>query len=81
MQTNPEVLGRGHKETALCRQGQERKTQYTVIATATKAFEIKFTAYGDELERVKTSKYLGRLLAHDNNNAQAIKVNLCKAWK
>ena len=81
MQTNPDVLGRGHEETALCRQGQERRTQYAAVAAATKALDIRFTAYGDELERVETFKYLGRLMTHDDNDAQAVKVNLRKARK
>jgi len=56
MQTNPDVLGQGHEETALCREGQERRTQYAAVAAATKALDIRFTAYGDESERVETFK-------------------------
>jgi hypothetical protein len=35
----------------------------------------------DKLERVEVFKYLGRLLACDNNNNQAMRVNLAKARK
>jgi hypothetical protein len=38
-----------------------------------------FTAYGDKLERVEVFKYLGRLLAYDDNDTQAVRNNLKKA--
>jgi hypothetical protein len=38
-----------------------------------------FTAYGAELERVEVFKYLGRLLAYDDNDNQAVRGNLKKA--
>jgi hypothetical protein len=34
--------------------------------------------YGDELERVVVFKYLGRLLAYDNNGARAVRANIKK---
>ena len=37
-----------------------------------------FTAYREELERVEVFKYLGWLLAYNNNNAQATQSNLKK---
>ncbi len=43
-----------------------------------------FPVYGDDLERVEVFKYLGRLLAYDDNNTQAIRANLkmvCKSWR
>ena len=78
---NPEVLGRGHKETALCQEGQDHKNQYVAVVVTSKALEECFTAYGEELERVDAFKYLGRLLVYDDNNAHAVKVNLRKARK
>jgi hypothetical protein len=42
-----------------------------------------FTTYGKELERVENFKYLGRLLAYDDNDAQAVRGNLkraCAIW-
>jgi hypothetical protein len=39
-----------------------------------------FTAYGEELERVEIFKYLGRLIAYDDANTQAMRLNLRKAW-
>ncbi len=40
-----------------------------------------FTVYGDELERVEVFKYLGWLLAYDDNDTQAMQGNLKIARK
>ena len=45
------------------------------------ALEVNFTAYGDVLERVEVFKYLGRLMAMDDNDIQAVRSNLRKARK
>jgi hypothetical protein len=37
--------------------------------------------YREELKRMEVFKYLGRFLAYDDNDARAVKVNLCKAQK
>jgi hypothetical protein len=37
--------------------------------------------YGDKLERVEVFKYLGRLLAYDDSNTQAMRGNLKKVRK
>jgi hypothetical protein len=42
------------------------------------ALQQSFTVYGDELERVEVFKYLGRLLAYDNNDARAVRGNIKK---
>ena len=51
------------------------------MGAATNALETQFTAYGEELERVKTFKYLGRLMAQDDSDVQAVRANLRKARK
>jgi hypothetical protein len=56
-----------------------RKVQYVATERAHLALQQSFTAYGAELERVEVFKYLGRLLAYDNNDAQAVRGNLKKA--
>jgi len=81
MQTNPEVIGRGHESTALCKWGQKCKQQYAAVTEATRALDQRFTAYGEELERVETFKYLGRLMAQDDSDIQAVLANLRKARK
>ncbi len=43
------------------------------------ALRHQFTIHGDVLERVEVFKYLGRLLAQDDNDAQAIRQQLRKA--
>ena len=43
------------------------------------ALRRQFTIHGDVLERVEVFKYLGRLLAQDDNDAQAIRQQLQKA--
>jgi hypothetical protein len=43
------------------------------------ALRQTFTAYGKELERVEVFKYLGRLLAYNDNDTQAVRNNLKKA--
>mmetsp|Transcript_33167 Transcript_33167/g.71665 ORF Transcript_33167/g.71665 Transcript_33167/m.71665 type:complete len:140 (-) Transcript_33167:86-505(-) len=61
--------------------GQERKKQYAAVAAATSALDQRFTAYGEELERVETFKYLGRFMAQDDSDVQAVRANLRKARK
>lgn len=48
---------------------------------AVKALDVTFTAYDDELERVEVFKYLGRLMAMDDCDMQAVYANLRKARK
>jgi hypothetical protein len=43
------------------------------------ALEYTFTGEGEELERVEVFKYLGRLIACNDTNNQAMRSNLRKA--
>jgi hypothetical protein len=63
----------------MCKDGVARKVQYAVAERAHKALQQTFTAYGAELESVEVFKYLGRLLAYNNNDARAVRGNLKKA--
>ncbi len=55
-----------------------RKVQYAAAKHAHLALQQSFTAYGAELERVEIFKYLGGLLAYNDNDAQAVRGNLKK---
>ena len=81
MQTNPTVLNAGHPATKLCREGTERKVQRDAAANSARALDVTFTAYDVELERVEVFKYLGRLVAMDDNDVQAVRSNIKKARK
>jgi hypothetical protein len=62
----------------MCKDGVARKVQYAAAKRAHKALQQMFTVYGAELERVEVFKYLGRLLAYDNNDGWAVRGNLKK---
>ena len=80
MQVAPTVVGsHGHQTSATCRLGTERKVQRAAAESSAEVVEETFTAYGEELERVKVFKYLGRLLSWDNNDTQSMRCNLQKA--
>jgi hypothetical protein len=79
LQTPVEDLSQGHHQTALCQRGWERKGHYVAAVRSQQALGQLFTAYGEELERVEVFKYLGRLIAYDDANKQAMRSNLRKA--
>jgi hypothetical protein len=81
MQTERGALLGRHQRTQLCREGWDKKVQHEAAETARVALTQSFTAYEDELERVEVFKYLGWLLAYDNNDTQAMQGNLKKARK
>ena len=68
-----------HYETAMCREGVARKAQHAAAERTHLALQQTFTVYDGELERVEVFKYLGRLLAYDDNDSQAVRGNLKKA--
>jgi hypothetical protein len=80
MQTPVEDLNGGHHRTELCQQGWERKRQHAAAMCSQEALRHSFMAYRGELERVEVFKYLGRLIAYDNADTQAMRLNLRKAW-
>jgi hypothetical protein len=72
MQTKRGALLGRHQRTQLCQEGWDKKVQHEAAETASVALTQSFTAYGDKLERVEVFKYLGWLLAYDNNDTQAM---------
>ncbi len=81
MQTETGTLYGWHQRTQLCQEGWERKMQHEATETARVALAQSFMAYGDKLERVEVFKYLGRFLAYNDNNTQAMRANLRKVRK
>ncbi len=83
MQTEVGTLYGRHRHTRLCHEGWDKKKQHEAAEAAWIALTRRFTTYGEDLERVEMFKYLGRLLAYDDNNSQAMRSNLkkaCKSW-
>jgi hypothetical protein len=62
-----------------CQVGVERQRQWEAAVTAALALHQQFTIHGDVLERVEIYKYLGRMMAQDNDDTQAICAQLRKA--
>ena len=79
MQVNPSATG--HQQTKYCKDGWAKTQQYEARIASCKAMDMRFTAYGDELEMVEVFKYLGRLIAMDDNDGRALHNNLKKARK
>jgi len=59
--------------------GQERKARREARQRTATAEEVIFTAYGTELDKVTSFKYLGRILSADDSDWPAIYLNLKKA--
>jgi hypothetical protein len=55
--------------------------QHEAAARSQDALQQGFFCGGDDLERVEVFKYLGRMLAYDDNDTQAMQANLKKAWR
>ena len=67
-----------HIRTKECQLGVARKVQRKLAVSSALALRRQITIHGDVLERVEVFKYLGRLLAQDDNNVQAIQNNCGK---
>eukprot|EP00985_Skeletonema_marinoi_P029979 scaffold29926_cov138-Skeletonema_marinoi.AAC.1 len=80
MQADPQLAAK-HENSRFCREGRERIVQTNAAIANQRALEVGFTAYGEDLERVEVFKYLGRLMAMDDTDTQAIRDNLSKARK
>ena len=63
---NPATMGNQSSKT--CKNMHATKLQRKVVSDSAKALEAKFFAYGVELERVEVFKYLGRLIAYDDED-------------
>jgi hypothetical protein len=81
LQTKVGALYGKHQRTWFYREWWERRMQHEASEAARIALARTFTAYGEDLKKVEVIKYLGRLLAYNNNDSQAIQSNLKKARK
>ncbi|EJK49228.1 hypothetical protein THAOC_31920 [Thalassiosira oceanica] len=53
-----------------------RSNTYAAAAANVHALEVESTAYGETLERVEVFKYLGRLMAMDDNDMHAVRSDI-----
>jgi hypothetical protein len=61
-----------HQYTKECQVGVEQKKGWEAAVTSALALRQQFSVYGDVLEQVEVFKYLGRLLAQDDDDIRAI---------
>jgi hypothetical protein len=76
MQVNPAYPR--HIRTKECGVGMDRRLQRELAISLALALRRKFNVNGTVLEQVEVFKYLGRLLAQDDDNAQAIRQQMRK---
>ena len=81
MQVSETVRGLRHERSKTCHDLSAQWRQHKAAATAVKALQSTFTAYGESLHRVEVFKYLGRLVSYDDVDTQAIRGNLKKCRK
>jgi hypothetical protein len=77
MQVNP--LYPHHRFSKECQVGVEQKQQQEVAVTSALALHQQFSIAGEVLKQVEVFKYLGHLLAQDDDIIQAIRTQLRKA--
>jgi hypothetical protein len=77
MQVHP--LYPRHRLSKECQVGVERRQQRETAVTAALALRQQFTIHSNVLERVEVYKYLGWMMAHDNDDTQAVRAQLRKA--
>jgi hypothetical protein len=77
MQVHP--LYPRHQLSKQCQVGVERRRQREAAVTAALALCQQFTIQGNVLERVEVYKYLGLMMAQDDDDTQAVRAQLRKA--
>jgi hypothetical protein len=68
-----------HTRMKECTMGMARQQQREAVVASALALHPQFTVHGDALEKVEVFKYLGRMMAQDNNDVQALRHQLRKA--
>ena len=77
MQVNP--MATVHQATKRCNAMHAGRLQRKAVSNSAVAMDAKFYAYGEELEQVEVFKYLGRVIAFDDDDTQVVRGNLKKA--
>jgi hypothetical protein len=77
MQVNP-VYPR-HVQMKECKVWVERQRQRETAISSALALRQQFTVRGDVLKRMEVFKYLGQMLAQDNDDVRAVQAQLQKA--
>ena len=77
MQVNPHYPR--HRFLKECQVGVEQAKQWEVAVTSAFALRQQFSVDGEVLKQVKVFKYLGRLLAQNDDDIQAICAQLQKS--
>ena len=77
MQCNPRYPQ--HIYSQVCQTGTERRTQRESAIMSALALRQLFYVEGEVLERVESFRYLGRILAQDDDNVRAVRSQIQKA--
>ena len=64
-------MGR-HQKTGTCKKGRGRRGNEVLQNKQADGGKVIFKVYGEELERVKEFRYLGRILVEDDDNTKNI---------
>ena len=75
------AISRGHRFLGICLAAQARRNQDRALRKAQAALDKQFTAYGTELGKVDTFRYLGRPLASTDSDWPTVHWNMSKAKK
>ncbi len=68
-----------HIHTQVCLLGAEQRTQQDSAILAALALHKLFHVEGEVLEKVDLFRYLGRILAQDDNDIQVVRQQIRKA--
>ena len=64
------------KNLLTCCRVTAARRQYMVTAKSRASLRQAFSTYGELLKAVRQFKYLGRAVAYDNNDTQAVRRNI-----
>ena len=70
-----------HKSTEMCRSGADRKRRRLAEAEVRDSTEMAFKVYGQQIQSVPRSKYLGRVLTEGDDDWPEVAGNLAKDRK